>query len=653
LVVLVTFFSYPLLNRFLPIEKSKLKIPVLKSIEPSELVQGSKLPDEGKILIRGDNLSSVVRVFINGKYNRGIIDQELYEDIGRIKISLPSEYYSAPGQVSIQVESLDDNTGKLIKSNLINLDIISTEDLETPIIDKVTPESLNMANTDEQWVTINGSGLEKCYGTVNGIRKETLYNELEKSLKIKLDYSDWCLQDNALIRVGKVYNDCDTPVISNPYTMKVVKQEIKEGRDKSWTKEHYVALGMGEFDGMCATNSLEAFEMNYEIGQRVFEADIGFTSDGKLILLPGNKGGSDENNILNRSWKDISERSEYSVLTFEMLLNIMGKYPDIYIVTDTKDMNSQAINSVFREIVNTAKGYEKDIMDRLIVQVYDKAMYYQVMNIYPFKSVIYKVCDEYANVKKDKEILDFIKETGISAMTCSSNVLNKNLIYGLDNIQCPLYVEGVDDTKMIDDYASKGVYGFYSNRLGSHNCNVDIDKLRKEFLAEDSSSMHVDENKEILAKNYNDLINYLKALNNDNFIIALAVKGDICEGMTDEIREIFKDYGIEDISFSDKGSSFLAIVDSGECVLQEYNGVFITEEKWVNGVHFKIKSCGTAGEGEIPTLANVLVDGEETAKNQDGLNVVVYDKRLGKVIDSSCFDFDNDYQKYEEGKKEE
>ncbi len=127
-------------------------------------------------------------------------------------------------------------------------------------------------------------------------------------------------------------------------------------------------------------------------------------------------------------------------------------------------------------------------------------------------------------------------------------------------------------------------------------------------------------------------------------IVAFAVNGDASKCMTDEVHNIFEQYGFKENSLKDEGYSFAAIVNRKQCVGQQYSNTVLMEDRWIDGVHLVVKSCGTGVEGET-AIASIKVDGVEVSKNQQGLNIVVYDKRLGKVVDSVCFNLHSEYQK--------
>ena len=50
-------------------------------------------------------------------------------------------------------------------------------------------------------------------------------------------------------------------------------------------EKSYIAHALGAIDDKVYTNSLEAFQHNYDLGFRVFEADLEYTSDDEIVLI--------------------------------------------------------------------------------------------------------------------------------------------------------------------------------------------------------------------------------------------------------------------------------------------------------------------------------------------------------------------------------
>lgn len=96
-----------------------------------------------------------------------------------------------------------------------------------------------------------------------------------KSSDIKVAVVD----KNGLVTALKKGKATITATTGNKLSAKLALTVTKAG----W-KSCTIAHAMGGIDGEAYTNSMEAFKENYARGHRLFEVDLHFTSDGKLVL---------------------------------------------------------------------------------------------------------------------------------------------------------------------------------------------------------------------------------------------------------------------------------------------------------------------------------------------------------------------------------
>ncbi len=242
-----------------------------------------------------------------------------------------------------------------------------------------------------------------------------------------------------------------------------------------WHEKYSVvchALGR-TWEGDAATNSKEAFLYNYRQGQRVFEADLQITSDGIMVLRHdwyqdlGQAeafGWTEEERwaVTAQEFLDAAVYGKYTPLTLEDWFAIMKKYPNIYMVTDTK--YSPKVEAQFRILVDTAidKGYE-DVLLRVIVQIYYKEMYDEVMSVYPFENLIWTLY--YIGYPEKQEILDFMDEKEIPVLVMPSSWWDDQKQRDLENSGIKVYVHTVDDEEEARQRIEQGVSGIYSDDI--------------------------------------------------------------------------------------------------------------------------------------------------------------------------------------------
>ena len=140
-----------------------------------------------------------------------------------------------------------------------------------------------------------------------------------------------------------------------------------------------------------------------------------------------------------------------------------------------------------------------------------------------------------------------------------------------------------------------------------------------------------------------DIDEYLHAVNRPNFIVMISVKDEAVNGLKDSTKDILTEIGLT--ACWDKDTmyrhAYYAVIKDGtilEKQAKEKGGEPITTEGSFNKLrnHYTIKSAGYEDMGG--SYSSIIIDGKEYSLNSRGLNIVVYDKYLCKVVDSVCFD---------------
>lgn len=242
-----------------------------------------------------------------------------------------------------------------------------------------------------------------------------------------------------------------------------------------WTESHLIAHGLGSVDGDKMTCSLEAFQESYAAGIRVFEADISVTSDDELVLIHDWK----KNTLKDRFGLEIDEKEhplsldeflsqkvygEYTTLSLEDMLELMSEYPDIYFVTDTKEMEDMTTPDQLQKLYDLATRIDSSVLDRVIPQFYSEKMFEDIMDIYPWKSVIYTLY-RLPSSFSEEETVAFVYENGIRVVTMDDEKQGDYLIGALSGRGIRVYMHTYNTVKDYDHLRSLGVYGVYSDLL--------------------------------------------------------------------------------------------------------------------------------------------------------------------------------------------
>lgn len=237
-----------------------------------------------------------------------------------------------------------------------------------------------------------------------------------------------------------------------------------------------VAHAMGGIEGLTYTNTYEAFVANYAQGLRVFEADLLLSKDDELIarhewgesftkmlgqedvMDPGTHGAV----WTYEEFKKAKIMGRFEPLGWDDILDLMEQHPDMYVVTDTKEIEPEEVDRIFTKIIESAKQKDPALLDRIVPQIYYQSMWDAIEKLYPFESVIYTL---YRTNDSDEEVVRFAKDKGLAAITMSETRANADLVAALNKIGVPSYVHTINDPKKIIKFKRMGVYGFYTDFL--------------------------------------------------------------------------------------------------------------------------------------------------------------------------------------------
>lgn len=239
---------------------------------------------------------------------------------------------------------------------------------------------------------------------------------------------------------------------------------------KPWYTYHSIAHALGGLDGKYYLNSIDAFYSNYKKGYRIFEMDLLLTTDN--ILVGRHTWGLDLSDPLSKKgdavsyseFKNTKIYGRYKPTSFLDMLNAMDKYPDFYLMTDTKKHDVATVQKQFSNLVQVAKksGKEK-YLDRIIVQIYNEKMFSTIKKIYPFKHFVYTTYQQ-PDAAFYKSVA-FCKKNGIEGLTSPENDVNDYRLELLAKEGIYSFTHTVNSVYFAKEYMKLGVYGVYSDFL--------------------------------------------------------------------------------------------------------------------------------------------------------------------------------------------
>ncbi|MFX3687936.1 MAG: phosphatidylinositol-specific phospholipase C/glycerophosphodiester phosphodiesterase family protein [Paenibacillus sp.] len=265
------------------------------------------------------------------------------------------------------------------------------------------------------------------------------------------------------------------------------KSESEEQRD-GFAAYRLIAHAMGSIRDQPYTNAYEAMIANYEKGTRVFEIDFMLTSD--RIAVARHEWTANMSRMLGQD-EELSEDKQAGALTHDEFMNtpilgmyqpmdadgiidVLAEYPDMYIVTDTKEQKDEDIQQVLRSLVDAAKEHDPSVLNRVVVQIYNEPMLETVKEVYTFPSIIYTL---YATQDTEDQVVDFVQKNEIDAVTMPEYKVNQNFVAKLNSAGAVTYVHTINDTEQVANYEKWGVYGVYSDVLTEQ----ELDEMNTRF----------------------------------------------------------------------------------------------------------------------------------------------------------------------------
>lgn len=250
-----------------------------------------------------------------------------------------------------------------------------------------------------------------------------------------------------------------------------------------------IAHAFGEVDNKIETNSKEAFINAWENGFRVVEGDFTYTSDGVLVLRHDfEKDGSYARLEIKTDQDKVMDSETYmntpviftqTPLRAVDLLYLMAEYPDMYLVTDTKDTDKATVQRQFRDIVSIAKNIgHPEVLDRIIPQLYNKEMIQWVKEIHPFENWIFTLY-LYNNPDYD-DIANYCKANGIQTVTLHVDRATKENVSKLKAKGLKVYAHTTNRYLTMKNLLDVGVDGIYTDRIKPYELHwVGVENSRK------------------------------------------------------------------------------------------------------------------------------------------------------------------------------
>jgi glycerophosphoryl diester phosphodiesterase len=260
-------------------------------------------------------------------------------------------------------------------------------------------------------------------------------------------------------------------------------EPLEDEEDAWYLKYHFISHAGGGIAGKTYTNSIQAWELSYENGNRVFDADLAFTTDGVLVLrhswddnLEQGVAMKDSDSFTDKNGmpREMASQEQmdydtfistkiyykYDPMSCEDMLKFMASHTDLYIAADMKDDIVQS----YQYLVDTAEKLNvEEVLDRIIVNIYDYDTYEPIMEIYDFKNVTAR--QHPISPDNYYELVQFCITHNVHVINISSYYINEEdaKLFREYGIHC--YVAISDYISDMQNYYKMGVDGAVTNWL--------------------------------------------------------------------------------------------------------------------------------------------------------------------------------------------
>ncbi len=233
-------------------------------------------------------------------------------------------------------------------------------------------------------------------------------------------------------------------------------------QDAWYMKNKLVYHAGGGIDGMAYTNSLEAIEATLQHG-KVLEIDFAYTEDRSLVCLHSwDYIAGNVDPLTLEEFLSFKIYAKYTPLTAKDLIDIMDREKDLYIIIDTKEMETVEI---VQDLILLA-GNRADIVDRFIIQLYYKDTRHLFEELYPFQDENFLfTCYKYS--EDHEEILRVCMKEGLSVVTVPYGAWDAEQIDMFNRKGIIIYEHTVNRLDLVLQSMDNGVYGFYTDFLTS------------------------------------------------------------------------------------------------------------------------------------------------------------------------------------------
>lgn len=252
-----------------------------------------------------------------------------------------------------------------------------------------------------------------------------------------------------------------------------------------YKKYHFIAHALGGIDDKVYTNSKEAMEYSYSMGNRLMEVDLVLTSDKQLVARHrwGNKLGDDfseENIPVLDTFLSSRMFGKYTPVDIKAIILFAMEHPDVYFITDIKSYKKEMVD-MLEIIEETSKelGFT-DFTKRFIIQVYNYENYELVNREFQFENymfTLYRMVDVFEENNGIEFLLQFCLDNQIKTITVPKEYITQEIAKKAKENDILIYVNTINSRKEMLKLRLMGVNGVYTDFIYTFKIVQSVIKL--------------------------------------------------------------------------------------------------------------------------------------------------------------------------------
>ena len=144
---------------------------------------------------------------------------------------------------------------------------------------------------------------------------------------------------------------------------------------------------------------------------------------------------------------------------------LMKEYPDIWIVLDSKVEDAEDIKKQYGNMIQIAERLEvQEVLDRLIIQLYNEEMYEVVNQIYPFKEYIFTLYRRWdGSLEEFTQLCRWSVAHDVDIITMWADLANDDVLKVAERYDIDVYVHTVNNCDDALGFLKRGVKGIYTD----------------------------------------------------------------------------------------------------------------------------------------------------------------------------------------------